>query len=62
METLILMIDTAAIIVVVIYSLRNEKRPGDADEIGPFRLKKLPAAVAPTKAIVPGKRSRSRAL
>jgi hypothetical protein len=51
LETLILMVDTAALLVVVIYSLRNQKRPQDADELGPFRIK--PANAAPPAAALP---------
>ncbi len=61
LETLILMLDTAAILVVVIYSLRNEKRSPDSPEVGPFRLKPAPQPT-PARAIVPVKRRRVREL
>ncbi len=39
METLTLMIDTAALIVLLLFSMRNEKRGSDQPEVGPFRIR-----------------------
>ncbi len=60
METLILMFDTAAILVVVVFSLRNEKRPSDSAEFGPFRIKPFRPAAKPVRAVTPAPRRRIR--
>lgn len=39
METLILLVDTIAVMVVVYFSLKNEKLPEGEPEIGFFRIK-----------------------
>ena len=46
METLILMFDTAALMVAIYYSVLNEKTPGK-DEQGPFRIKPFVRAPEP---------------
>lgn len=47
METLTLMIDTAALIVLLLFSVRNEKRGPDQPEIGPFRIRASVVETAP---------------
>ena len=62
METLILMFDTAVILAIVVFSLRNEKRPPDTPEFGPFRIKPQAPRAAPARVLVPVRRRRIRGL
>ncbi len=53
METLTLMLDTAALVALIFFSLRNERLPPGAPEQGPFRVKPSAApAAAPATAKV----------
>ncbi len=65
METLTLMLDTAAVMVVIFYSLRNERQPPGSSEEGPFRIKPAgapPAAPMPERATAADKRRRTARL
>lgn len=67
METLILLVDTIAVMVVLFYSLKNEKLPEGAPEIGFFRIRSHPAIKGPEKrpepkVVEPMRTRRSRAL
>lgn len=66
METLILITDTIVIMVVVYFSLRNEKRPEGAPEIGFFRIRSAAPGKAaekgPAKVVEPMRAHRSRRL
>lgn len=62
METLVLMLDTAIILAVVLYSLRNEKRPADTPEFGPFRIKPARPQEQPARAVKSIPRRRTRTL
>lgn len=52
METLILLFDTIVVMVLVFYSLKNEKLPEGTSEVGPFRIKRPDKAPEP-KVVAP---------
>jgi hypothetical protein len=45
MEALVFILDALALVVMVVLAVRNERRPSDRPEIGPFRyIETLPTA------------------
>ena len=56
METLILTLDTIAVMVVIYFSYKGSKTPDDP-ELGPFRIRPyVPAEKPPTSRTGPGRR------